>query len=238
LRSAESPRTIWVDAICINQNDYKERSPQVQMMLDVYSKAEVVNIWLGPSEENTSLGMEVLRYLAQSNLSQPAPWATRPNAAVIGGLRTVLQRAWFSRIWIVQEAAVSKRSVMMCGEDSFQWSNDPVEVRKFIRRIKFAAISPQWKEAGLSEINLGMFLQILNLQMQQIERQQNQTLTKEPDILDIAFELRHRQATDPRDMLFAIMGLMEHKTGSILRPDYSMNVEQVFQKLLEAAVEV
>jgi Heterokaryon incompatibility protein (HET) len=37
----------WIDAICINQLDNKERSAQVNMMDKVYQKAEAVDVWLG-----------------------------------------------------------------------------------------------------------------------------------------------------------------------------------------------
>jgi hypothetical protein len=122
---------------------------------------------------------------------------------------------------------------MMCGIDSFQWENDPNQVLKFMQRIKYAAISPQWERAGLSQVNLDLFLQLLNLQMQHIERQRREILRPAPDILDIAYETRHRKATDPRDKLFAIMGLVDQSDESFFRPDYSLNIEEVFKELLD-----
>jgi hypothetical protein len=181
------------------------------------------------------LEIEVLSYLAHSSLDEPAPWTRVSDPGFINGLREVIGRNWFHRIWVVQEAAVSQKAVMMCGKDSFSSTNDPVQVRKFTQRIKYAAISPQWDQAGLNEVNIGCLVQVLNLQMQHIERKtKNKIFTVPPDILDIAFEIRHRNATDRRDKLFAIMGLVDQSNGSILQPDYSMNVEMVFQQLLEA----
>jgi hypothetical protein len=234
LRSPDVPRTLWVDFICINQQDYEEKNTQVPIMQEIYARAETVNIWLGPAQGDSSMGMNILRYLSQDTLDHPAPWAQTPEASFLPGLREVIQRGWFTRVWVVQEAAVSQKAIMMCGKDSFQWTNDPAQVRKFIRRIKYAAISPQWEQAGLSEVNIGSFLQVLNLQIQHIERQRNQAFAVPPDILDIAFELRHRKASDPRDKLFAMMGLVDQKTGSTFQPDYSTNVETVFQRLLDS----
>jgi hypothetical protein len=234
LRSHDITRTIWIDAVCINQDDLTERGSQVQIMQQIYARADMVKIWLGPAKEESHMGMDILKYLAHSTLQDQAPWTSGPEEALTAGLREVLQRDWFSRMWVVQEAAVSQKAIMMCGEDKFEWTNDPVQVRKFIRRIKYAAISPQWEEAGLSEVNVGPLLQVLNLQMQHIERQQKQNLTLPPDILDIAFELRHRKASDRRDKLFAIMGLVDQENGSIFQPDYTMNVESVFQRLLDS----
>ncbi|ORY11525.1 heterokaryon incompatibility protein-domain-containing protein, partial [Clohesyomyces aquaticus] len=41
------PRTLWADAICINQNNIPERSKQVKLMKRVYETAKHVLIWLG-----------------------------------------------------------------------------------------------------------------------------------------------------------------------------------------------
>lgn len=203
-------------------------------MQQIYARAEVVNIWLGDQKGHSDMGMQVLRYLAHNTLHDQAPWTQLPGDDLTAGFREVLERGWFSRIWVVQEAAVSQKALMICGNETFRWTNDPVLVRKFIRRIKYAAISPQWDEAGLSEVNIGRFLQVLNLQMQHIERQRQQVFTLPPDILDIAFELRHRKATDRRDKIYAIMGLVDQPNGSNFQPDYSMNVEAVFQRLLDS----
>ena len=47
LRSTTDVRTLWADAICINQGDFEERNQQVQLMRDVYSKARQVIAWIG-----------------------------------------------------------------------------------------------------------------------------------------------------------------------------------------------
>jgi hypothetical protein len=39
---------VWVDAICINQKDEKEKNQQVRAMSEVYSQAVEVSAWLGP----------------------------------------------------------------------------------------------------------------------------------------------------------------------------------------------
>lgn len=49
----EGPRTLWVDAVCIDQADDEERSEQVQMMSGIYKKASRVLVWLGLPFERT-----------------------------------------------------------------------------------------------------------------------------------------------------------------------------------------
>ncbi|SCO91981.1 uncharacterized protein FRV6_16109 [Fusarium oxysporum] len=54
LRAISDCRLIWIDQICINQHDLQERSQQASIMRDIYSKAELVNAWLGVTDSPES----------------------------------------------------------------------------------------------------------------------------------------------------------------------------------------
>ena len=60
LRYPNMSRTLWIDAICINQSDMDERGNQVTFMGAVYSKAKSVTIWLGTQSDGSSLAMSSL----------------------------------------------------------------------------------------------------------------------------------------------------------------------------------
>ncbi|KAH8752340.1 heterokaryon incompatibility protein-domain-containing protein [Hyaloscypha sp. PMI_1271] len=45
-------RSLWIDALCINQSDLEEKSSQIPLMADIYRKAAEVVIWLGPPSNN------------------------------------------------------------------------------------------------------------------------------------------------------------------------------------------
>ena len=47
LRRSYSGRLLWVDALCINKEDVKERSQQVELMGKTYLSVERVVVWLG-----------------------------------------------------------------------------------------------------------------------------------------------------------------------------------------------
>lgn len=64
LRRLASSRVLWADAICINQEDEKEKSKQIPLMRDIYSTARSVLIWLSPSFRGVATAFEVLPYLA------------------------------------------------------------------------------------------------------------------------------------------------------------------------------
>lgn len=60
LRSTQSPRTLWVDSICINQDDIGERSHQVLLMHDIFKRADRVISWIGPAAIDSELGLQAL----------------------------------------------------------------------------------------------------------------------------------------------------------------------------------
>jgi hypothetical protein len=52
--------TIWVDAVCINQANVKEREQQMQLMRRIYSDAHVAYMWLGTGNDRSERAMEYL----------------------------------------------------------------------------------------------------------------------------------------------------------------------------------
>lgn len=54
LRYPNGNRVLWIDAICINQQDTLERNSQVLRMTDVYNLAQRVVVWLGRADCNSS----------------------------------------------------------------------------------------------------------------------------------------------------------------------------------------
>jgi hypothetical protein len=51
-------RTIWIDAVCINQSDSSEKNHQVPLMPDIYGAAKRVYIWLGNGTEDSDEALE------------------------------------------------------------------------------------------------------------------------------------------------------------------------------------
>jgi hypothetical protein len=99
LRDSSLERTLWVDAICINQADDKEKEHQIQFMERIYSQACRVIVWLGVAANSSDRALEEIRAIAADesvNLSSkdrsPQPFLA------------LLQRAWFRRIWVRKHA--------------------------------------------------------------------------------------------------------------------------------------
>jgi hypothetical protein len=63
LRLKDTSRTLWIDAICVDQENLEERGHQVGRMADIYRWAERVIVWIGPEQDDSSLAMDMLRNL-------------------------------------------------------------------------------------------------------------------------------------------------------------------------------
>jgi hypothetical protein len=65
LRQATGSRVLWIDAICIDQLNISERNHEVQRMGNIYKLAQRVVVWLGPANEESTRGLELLAALGQ-----------------------------------------------------------------------------------------------------------------------------------------------------------------------------
>jgi hypothetical protein len=61
LRKHDSVRRLWVDAICINQKNLRERNEQVPKMDRIYGKASGVCVWLGEGSEDSKLAINFIK---------------------------------------------------------------------------------------------------------------------------------------------------------------------------------
>lgn len=235
VRSPRLMKYIWVDQICINQSDLQERSDQVRQMYNIYAKAERVHVWLGPSNESSGIGMMFLQQLChpEQNNGEFA-WKNLPPDMIRAGIEDIARRPWFHRIWVVQEAAVAKGIVMSCGGHQISWTNTTDQVRFFSRALKTAILSPAWTQTDLKEVDMEPFLQVLQRQLENGPTSSEYKANLPPlDLLDIAYEMRGRVSTDPRDRIFAMLGFADEETRQKLAPDYTLSLEKLHQRFEE-----
>ncbi|KAF5964085.1 het-6OR heterokaryon incompatibility protein (het-6OR allele) [Fusarium bulbicola] len=64
-RKPDEVITLWIDQICINQADNKEKGQQVAMMGSIYSSATQVLVWLGPAQDDSDELMEAWQNIGQ-----------------------------------------------------------------------------------------------------------------------------------------------------------------------------
>lgn len=134
LRDSSYPINLWVDNLCINMNDSRERAHQVSKMAQIYRKATNVCVWLGESDESSKLALEFIpKILNLSSLDNELEEESK--LKYWKALRDLMARKWFSRRWIVQEIAVAKSSTIHCGDDVVHWADFAGAVGLFISRM-------------------------------------------------------------------------------------------------------
>jgi hypothetical protein len=124
------PRTLWIDAVCISQDDIPERNDQVRMMRQIYERAQRVTIWLGPKSENSSLAFNFIEFISADRRKRAMKSEKLGGTAHYSGFQKELeavkklcQRPYWERLWIVQEAVVSQEAELYCGRDHISWDN-------------------------------------------------------------------------------------------------------------------
>ena len=120
LRSLRGRSRVWVDYLCINQRDYREKGPQVKLMADVFQRATAVYAWLGessPEIESSLANLHICQAKAQSpSLHQATPlqyWPLHP--AKVRLIRALSGYMYWRRIWIVQEVLLAQSLWIMVG---------------------------------------------------------------------------------------------------------------------------
>jgi hypothetical protein len=124
---------LWIDAICINQDDVDEKSLQVPLMNKIYASAQYVFAWIGELDGLGASGLDAILNLGQRHRSGFQPpqesgawskaWMEDRSKLLknLYALTALLSRLWFRRAWCVQEAVFAKRLYIWSGPFFMDW---------------------------------------------------------------------------------------------------------------------
>ncbi|OBS23478.1 hypothetical protein FPOA_04028 [Fusarium poae] len=133
---------IWIDALCIQQENLQEKSSQIPLMGRIYSQARCTLLWLGGSEPMISQGWAATQerlgrivdmqgtskdtrservqndsLLEIDDAASYAAFGVEPlTVHEIFGWYLLMSRSWFKRIWVMQEWISCRHVVLICGE--------------------------------------------------------------------------------------------------------------------------
>ena len=239
LRYKNKPRILWIDAICVNQRDLKERGHQVKRMANLYELADRVVVWLGPARNNSGQGTIILDHLSSQIevdwdtrvIMKPASAESEPDwideaeqlpygEKELFAISGLLCRQWFERLWVQQEIRLAKSNcVFLCGPDMIAWQS----LRKAILCLSLKEWSTDSEEEDLPL--LGRLLRDKVSFLMYLVRSERTT-----GFLEIMSETRRSRCFDPRDRVYAILSLLDQsEMPSNIEPDYGKTTIQVYQ---------
>jgi hypothetical protein len=226
---------LWIDAICINQDDRKEKGFQVAMMGSIYKHASLVRVWLGRAAADSEAALEFVSFCLEHRSTELVE-RSRELFGEDGGVRCevalleLLQRSYWKRAWIVQELILGTEVRLHCGtkaitlrniydwqkfSDNFWPNNDEARRKAFYRKMERSRAQRLLEERKALRKNW------------------------DPDLVrplsGIVARHSKKLCFDARDKLYAFLALADlgSKKGAfeglhLIHPDYDKSYEEVF----------
>lgn len=218
IRYEDTPRPVWIDAICIDQSNLEERAQQVRLMREIYQHSARTIAWLGEETEESSLSMsykgphgsgEILKAVDEGRQLDQEAYRCEYVA-----FHALLSSSWFTRAWILQEVAVSPHLSLQCGKKSMDWEL----FTKVFWFQAYTSVGPFGFPMEKALQPAGHFIFRDNVQTDE-----------DHDWSQMLLAARTYDASDPRDKLFSLRGLLKgEEERSIRIPDYSITWQDVY----------
>jgi len=242
---------LWVDAVCINQKDIRERNQQVQLMRSIYSQAEMVLSWLGPGYEGMCLALRTFHIIAMEvkgteddDLS--LQWMEKyPSLCVQDEDRSedgLGNKAWTAmwnffelpywyRAWIFQELVLASNVLFVYCSESLRYE-DLEAVCVWSRRVQYegprqlyqlprpiSMSNSAWKAATDPYLDWYVINKVA------LAKKKLHEPARRWNFLLICRNLR---ATDPKDHIYGLLGILEEGLEAKITPDYEKTVGEVY----------
>lgn len=203
---------LWIDQICIDQSNIAERNQQVSVMGDIFSNALEVLIWTGGEIKGLEKVLKRSEKLDNGGKVSLKRSDMKP-------IMELLRRSWFSRGWVIQEAVMAKEALVMAGSCVFT----------IIDLVSAWIIQNPHPEPADVRIGGATFEMIMALR-------QNSLVNFGFGFDGLLNGCGNVQTTDPRDHVFAFLGLNPDPRITII-PQYDASVAEVFTNAARAMVQ-
>lgn len=213
---------LWIDAICIDQNNDHEKAEQVSLMGDIYSKAHETCIWLGPAADGSDKVMSGLGSMSKTEVIKDENFHLQREK-----LLAFFCRAWWTRIWVVQELLLSKNPRIRCGRKEVGF--DKIDNLWAQERQSRMRARRETKEGRPSGRPMWIFMPP-SLPFYHIIPYRHGKLGQESKIPYEALLLAtgRFKSTLPRDKLYGLLGLSHDSVRDYITPSYTDPDAKVF----------
>jgi hypothetical protein len=213
-RSRENSKTLWIDAVCIDQSNLAERSIQVQQMGNIYSAARRVLSWLGKADSKSESAMTFIHNESRGAQSMNF----EPDAATRQALAHWSEGSYWQRTWIVQEFILARDLVLLCGQSSLELRS----LVSFYMRLEKTFSSNTW--SGFLRSPAATLLQ-----------QRMQRASADRSLSTLIINNQATQCSDPRDRVYAMLGLTSKEFTNPdrkLAANYSMETRELLLEVI------
>lgn len=206
LQLRDRSRCLWIDQLCINQRDDKEKANQVPLMGHIYSNTTQCLIWLGEVRSDIMLSdaesaVGIIGFMSEYGKSQDSkprtPQSLLSERTLHGPMQALKSislgsNPWWQRIWTLQEAVLPSKSCMLWGPLSVPWDTLVTAGLTYPVPPVDDIIEPY------RDVVDGMFAQTTALDMAK---------NGSHGPLDVIFRWSFRKASNPRDKVYGLLGL-------------------------------
>ncbi|PVH70009.1 hypothetical protein DL98DRAFT_598169 [Cadophora sp. DSE1049] len=245
---------LWVDALCINQQDASEQGQEVRRMKMIYGDSIGGFVHLGPASDDSDLALKHINSIAQSlrtgydcsnwlvNISMEAETARETPA--IKAIMKLLSRRYWSRMWIIQEIAMGQDQMVLCGDNCSSLIDIRQVLRLFVLNLEqvVAIIGYEDYIENTDSFQCALALlwwigRVRELVTQPKDSERVNYRDLRSPILGLAL---YASATDPRDKIYGMMGILPAVLASKIDKkggNYELTTREVFLGFSKAVIE-
>jgi hypothetical protein len=254
LRHRVEPRHLWIDAICIDQENPKEKSQQVCMMAEIYNRAKNVLVWLGAPNSSFDTAIKFLKGLSHMDLvllnrvTHDVQYLKKWHA-----LAKVMKNQYFHRLWVIQEVGFARSATVLSGDAAVDWTIFAEGVVLFgdyfeeIKQLSYRSTDPDAANiiatTGWIHVS-GAYNLIVTLNRVFYRSIDGVIFRRAWKLNDLVLRLTQFGCSDPRDTIYAVLSLAEENDAvtslaapregaQLLKPDYEKSVAEVLIEFVE-----
>ncbi|RFN55300.1 hypothetical protein FIE12Z_553 [Fusarium flagelliforme] len=232
LRQPNEDRILWIDALCIDQSNIKERSHQVNHMGEIYRKSHNVIVWLGyVSGDAVVMKTIVDEYTKQLPSGAFENWSRGDQrwrdqwqeaekslgisdyTKVLNGLNMFTTNPWFTRVWVLQEVANARTAVMECNLGKI-----PARLFVMLPQIIGSPVSEQCQAV---------------LEILPSPSKATSWWVQDRNLGTLLYKFKGSEASDPRDRVYALLGMASDIDASGIEADYAKEEQVIVQDLCD-----
>lgn len=238
LIAAAKTQALWIDAICINQQDTQEKAVQIPLMQEIYTMCRECLVWLGPSTPVSDIAIDATPRICQQIAEMPAlqVWeaediaVSSPDALASPlwrGIVDIFSRPWFSRVWTFQEAVLPTLVSFVCGSKTVRFDDAAKLAPPLL--VHLTALQHSFPDAGLDKLHVFVgFLKTMRTVKSRALVGKDRTAL---DTLKAIYYVRPWQSTHRLDRVYGVLGLADPALQKDLVIDYSKTAEELSQDM-------